>query len=113
MCKCNGQIDMSWQELRGQLLCQYIVLFCEKRERERERERERDRERLNPVYHCTLNSPHLIILWNISSQTIHDQLKMLYMYSDIPVNLSDPHGRRSPAIENEKAGSLARQLFWA
>ena len=57
MCKCNGQIDMSWQEFRGQLLCQYIVLFCEKREREREREREkerereRDRERLNPVYY--------------------------------------------------------------
>ena len=22
----------------------------------------------------------------------------------IPVNLSDPHGRRSPAIQNEKAG---------
>ena len=29
----------------------------------------------------------------------------------IPVNLSDPHGRRSPAIENEKAGDLVRRLF--
>ena len=29
----------------------------------------------------------------------------------IPVNLSDPHGRRSPAIPNEKAGGLARRLF--
>ena len=31
----------------------------------------------------------------------------------IPVNLSDPHGRRSPAIQNEKAGDFARRLFWA
>ena len=45
------------------IVCQFIdVLFCGERKRERERERERDRERLNPVYHCTLNSPHLIIL---------------------------------------------------
>ena len=29
----------------------------------------------------------------------------------IPVNLSDPHGRRSPAIQNEKAGGLAQRLF--
>ena len=29
----------------------------------------------------------------------------------IPVNLSDSHGRRYPAIENEKAGGLARLLF--
>ena len=28
-----------------------------------------------------------------------------------PVNLSDLHGRRSPAIQNEKVGDLARRLF--
>ena len=33
------------------------------------------------------------------------------MNYDIPVNLSDPHDRRSPAIHNEKAGDLARCLF--
>ena len=29
----------------------------------------------------------------------------------VPVNLSDPHGRRSPAIQNEKTGGLAQRLF--
>ena len=43
-------------------------------------------------------------------------IKKIYLYQlkytlGIPVNLSDPHGRRSPAIENEKAGDLVRQLF--
>ena len=36
---------------------------------------------------------------------------MSYAELRIPVNLSDPHSRRSPAIQNEKAGGLARQLF--
>ena len=35
----------------------------------------------------------------------------VYAPFDIPVNLSDPHGRRSPATENDKAGGLARRLF--
>ena len=30
----------------------------------------------------------------------------------IPVNLSDPHGRRSPAIQNEKAGDLKRDDYF-
>ena len=34
------------------------------------------------------------------------------VYIHIPVNLSDPHCRRSPAIQNEIAGDLARRLFW-
>ena len=30
----------------------------------------------------------------------------------IPVNLSDPYGKRSPATENEKAGGLGSKQWW-
>ena len=42
---------------------------------------------------------------------IHSQA-MLERGVCIPVNLSEPHCRRSPAIQNERAGDLARRLFW-
>ena len=52
-----------------------------------------------------LYSIHILTLYlhaiYIYRYLFHQHLCMVYF---IPVNLSDPHGRRSPAIQNEKAG---------
>ena len=70
---------------------------------------------MNINYFYLTNQMTASLSWN-SFVTEGNQLVIYYslvlqthVYSSnnrrcIPVNLSDPHGRRSPAIQNEKAG---------
>ena len=68
-------------------------------------------ENKSVVYLLFSTKKCILDLFTLIYERLIKTLSRLVGKHSIPVNLSDPHGRRSPAIQNEKAGDLARRLF--